>query len=382
MVNQQAKVATLQNQIASGAMVNSATDDPVAFSGINALNQRLIRTQTYQKNNQTITNNLNNEDSVLGSVSTTIQALQGVQLQSGNASLTDADRKSLAIQAQGLLNQLRDLANSTDINGNYMFGGSKGTTAPINSTYNYIGDSKQQFQAISDNQQIATNDTGDSIFMNIPGGNGSFAISQTANPNGGAVSASLGSVTDPANYVPGQYSLSITGNVVSVTDSSSNVVYNAPYQSGADVTFNGMTINLSGAAADGQTFSINSGQKNSIFSTVQQMINSLNLPSDSSANQALIQTQNNQVTSQLSSALNNVSSYRSTVGLRVNQLDTASTTNTNLSLIAQTTIQQMEGSDATSQISMATQYTLQIQTLQAAQQSFTRLSGMSLFNYL
>jgi flagellar hook-associated protein 3 FlgL len=160
------------------------------------------------------------------------------------------------------------------------------------------------------------------------------------------------------------------------------VVYNAPYQSGADVTFNGMTINLSGAAADGQTFSINSGQKNSIFSTVQQMINSLNLPSDSSANQALIQTQNNQVTSQLSSALNNVSSYRSTVGLRVNQLDTASTTNTNLSLIAQTTIQQMEGSDATSQISMATQYTLQIQTLQAAQQSFTRLSGMSLFNYL
>lgn len=388
MMAQNEKAMKLSNQLSTGLRVSSPSDDPVAAAQIELMNQRLNSAQIYQKNNKDITSNLNLEEGVLGSQIGHIQDLLALQIQSGNMIVSKEDRETIANEAQSILDQLISDANSTGLTGEYIFGGSKANIPPITRTYDssinsyvytYNGDDKQRFQAISDSMQIAINDSGDNLFMNIPAGNGSFSIKQTANPNNGAVMASAQNVPDTALYIPGNYTISISGNVVNVTDSNNVSVYNAPYESGNNISFNGMTVNLSGVAADGQTFSIESGKKDSIFSTVQRMIDNLRAPYDSPAAKAAIQTENSQIMSQLNNALSNVSNYRSDIGARLNQLESVSNTTENLNLISQEALKQLQEIDP---ISVATQYNLQLVNLQAAQQSFVRIQNLSIFNYI
>jgi flagellar hook-associated protein 3 FlgL len=388
MMAQNEKAMKLSNQLSTGLRVSSPSDDPIAATQIELMNQRINSAQIYQKNNKEVTSNLNLEEGILGSQIERIQDLLALQIQSGNMIVSKENRETIANEAQSILDQLISDANSTGLTGEYIFGGSKANIPPINRSfdastnsyvYRYNGDDKQRFQAISDSMQVATNDTGDNLFMNISAGNGSFSIKQIANPNNGTVVASGTKVSDPALYAPGNYTITISGNVVDITDSNNVSVYNAPYETGNTINFNGMSINLSGAPADGQTFAIESGKKDSLFSTVQRMINNLKAPFDSSADKAAIQTENHQIMLQLNNALSNVSNYRSDLGGRLNQLESVSTTTDNLTLISKEALKQLQEIDP---ISVATQYNLQLVNLQAAQQSFVRIQNLSVFNYI
>ena len=389
MLTQQQKVLNLQNQLSNnGQRVNTAADDPVAAAQIELLNQTISMSQIYKQNNQSATSSLNLEDGVLGSIVTSIQTLQQLQVQAGNITLSKADRQAIGVQANNILEQLLSYANSTGINGEYIFSGSKSNTPAVsksydpltNSTkYNYDGDDVQRFQSVSENLQVATSDTASRIFMNIPAGNGSFAITQTANPNNGSLIASGGSIVNPEQFIPGNYTLSVNSNMINITDSNGNTVYNEAYQSDTPITFNGMSLTLSGSPADGQTFSLKTGGSSSLFSMVQNMVQNLNAPYDSAADKAAIQTKNNQLLNEFKSALTNLSNVRADLGGRLNQLSSTNSTTDNLTLISQTVLTQLKNDDVAS---VATQYNLQLVSLQAAQQSFVRIQSLSVFNYI
>lgn len=386
MMAQNEKVMKLNNQLATGMRVNTPSDDPVASSQIELMNQRINLADLYQKNNKEIESNLNLEEGILGALVERIQSLQSLQIRAGNMSLNQEDRKALATEAQNILDQLVAEANTTGLTGEYIFAGSKANTAPISRvpnadsfTYTYNGDNKPRYQAISDSLQVAVSDPGDDLFMNIAAGNGSFSVKQTANPNNGSVAASGGEVPDPSQYIPGNYTIAISGNAVTVTDGGNNTVYNAPYESGRSISFNGISINLSGNAEDGQTFSISSAKKESIFSTVQRMVDNLKVDMSTGAGKALIQTENDQILQQLDSALINFTTHRSDVGARLNQLETTRITTDNLSFISKEALKQLQEADP---ISVATQYNFQLVSLQAAQQSFIKIQNLSIFNYI
>lgn len=394
MLSQQEKALQLQNQLSTGVRVQTPSDDPVASAQIESMNQRLNALQSFQKNNQTITNALNFQDNVMAGISTAIQSLQTAQVQAGNAALSKDDRNALAKTVQGLLGQLQEYANSTDAQGSYMFSGSKSNLPAVSRTYDsstnsyvysYNGDNIQRFQAISSSLQVAVNDTADRLFMNIPAGNGSFSISQPSTPNTGTAVASTGSIVNPSSYVPGNFKMNFGLNSsgameVTVTDTNTNsTVYNAPYQDGDTINFNGMGISVSGQPAAGDSFSINSNTNESLFATVQKMIKNLTAPYDSAADKAAVQTENSQLMMQLSTALDNISNYRADLGSRLNQLDSVSSVNDSLQLVSQDTIKQLREADP---IAVAVQYNLQLVNLQAAQQSFVKIQGLSVFNYL
>lgn len=219
--------------------------------------------------------------------------------------------------------------------------------------------------------------------MNIPAGNGSFSIKQTANPNNGTVVASGGTVSNPAGFVPGDYTLTMNApaNTVSIVDASSAPVAGSPfsYESGNTISFNGMSISLSGTIADGQTFSVSTGQNDSVFATVQRMIDNLKAPYTTPADKAATETENNQLTMQLGNAFDNITKYRADLGARLNQLQSTSTSQENLNLITQETLKQLREIDP---ISVATNYNLQLTNLQAAQKSFVSIQNLSVFNYI
>lgn len=396
LLTQQARASKLQEQVQTGLRVQIPSDDPVAAAQIELLNQRINSTALLQENRQAVEASLNLEESIIGDMVNTMHRLREIQVQAGSAILSEQDRKSMATEVKSLLSQLQDYANSKDSNGNYIFSGGQ-TNSPavsVNSSGNYIynGDSTQRFQGVTGTLQMAINDTGDNLFMRIPNGNGRFTVTATATPNLGTSVIDSGAVTNNAAYVPDDYTLSYATNtqgqlVVMVSGASSGnvlppsgLVDDAPlYQDGAAINFNGIEITSSGAPQAGDSFAIKPAKNESVFSTAQRMITNLNKPFNSATDKAAVNTENNQILAQLDSAEVNLLSYQADIGARLNQLDSADRTNTNLIDSSKEVLKQLQEADPAEVISA---FNLQLINLQASQQSFVKIQGLSLFNYI
>ena len=396
LLTQNAKASELQTSLSTALRVATPSDDPIASAQIELMNQRISTTMLLQKNRQNAVSALNVEESILSATSTAIQRLQDLQRQAGNAAESTPARNALVVEIKEILNQLQDLANTRDNDGNYMFSGAQVGTPAISKNsagqYIYNGDSTQRFQTVSSSLQIAINDTGDNIFMRIPNGNGNFTVKAPNTPNTGTGSAKTGAVVDPAHYVPDNYNMSFTLNssgnlVVMVTGTASGnvvpasgLVDDAPlYTAGSAITFNGIELTVDGAPEAGDSFVIAPSQNESIFSTVQRMIANLSLPFDTSTQKAATITENNQLLAQLDNALNTILNAQADLGARQNQLESVDTINSNLITTSEEARSKLRDLDYNK---AATEYNLQLINLQAAQQSFVRIQSLSVFNYL
>lgn len=395
LLSQQERVTKLQEQLASGIKVQFSYEDPISFAQIEWMTQRISTTELLQKNCLNATNALSLEESILSDCINNIQRLREIQVQAGDSSLSQSERQTLSIEASELLTQIQALANSKDNNGDYLFSGGQTTTEPFTldttGQLNYNGDSTQRFQLIGSSLQIAINDPGDGIFMCIPGGNGSFSISNS-NSNTGTASINTGSVTNYSAYIPDDYMINFTlnsaGNLVVMVSgaSSGNVIPasglpdDAPlYQEGMSLSFNGMAMQLSGMPQSGDSFSVTPAQNVSIFTTIQEMITNLNLPFDSAVNKAATLTQNNQLLAQLDSALENIISTLANIGSRLNQVSSTQDANEDLINASQIAVKFLSEADP---VVVATEFNQELVNLQAAQQSFVRIQGLSIFNYI
>ncbi len=393
----QERVAKLQEQLSENFLkVRYSSDDPIAFAQIELMNQRISTTELLQKNRESADSALSMEESVLNDCTSSLQRLRDIQVKAGNSTLSEKDRKALAIEADIILNELLDYANIKDINGDYMFSGGQTTTLPFSTNglgqYVYNGDSTQRFQLVASSLQIAINDPGDDLFMRIPNGNGSFAIKQTGTPNTGTASLNTGSVTSPSAYVPDTYTMSFAlntqGNLVVMVSgvASGNVIPptglpdDAPlYQEGMAVSFNGMEMAVSGMPNPGDAFLITPSQNESVFATIQNMINNLNQPYSTATEKAAVTTVNNQVLSQLDSSLSIILDARANLGARLNQLDHAETANADLIEQSKIILKRLQEVDP---LAAATEFKQELYNLEVAQQSFSLIQGLSLFNFI
>lgn len=393
----QERVAKLQEQLSENFLkVRYSSDDPIAFAQIELMNQRISTTELLQKNRESADSALSMEESILNDCTTSLQRLREIQVKAGNATLSEQDRKALAIEANIILNELLDFANTKDINGDYMFSGGQTSTVPfsINSSGQYIynGDSTQRFQLVASSLQMAINDPGDALFMRIPNGNGSFTIKQTGTPNTGTASLNTGSITTPSAYVPDDYTMGFALNsqgqlVVMVSGAvSGNVIPptglpdDAPlYEEGMAVSFNGMEIKVSGMPNPGDAFLINPSQNESVFATIQNMINNLNQPYSTATEKAAATTVNNQILAQIDSSLTTILDARANLGARLNQLEHAETANADLIEQSKIILKRLQEVDP---LAAATEFKQELYNLEVAQQSFVLIQGLSVFNFI
>ena len=82
---------------------------------------------------------------------------------------------------------------------------------------------------------------------------------------------------------------------------------------------------------------------------------------------------------QLDSALQTFSDTRASLGARMNSIEQQRSANVSVELLMQENLSELEDLDYTEAVSRFEQ---QLLALQAAQQSFSRVQGLSLFNYL
>ncbi|MFW2572314.1 MULTISPECIES: flagellar hook-associated protein FlgL [Legionella] len=396
LLTQQAQTLKLQQQLSSQKKIESPSDDPISASKIDLMRQRINAAERMQQNREAAVSALTFEESVLGNTIGVIQRLRELQVQAGSTALSEADRHALGEEAKNLLDQLLGMGNTQDSNGYYLFSGSKTATQPftrdVNGAFLYNGDETQRLQTISGGLKIATNDNGSDLFMRILNGNTFFTVTPTATPNTGTASVSSGTVYDAAIFVPDDYTLQFALNssnqlVVMVSGVSSGsvipptgLVDDAPvYESGSTISFNGIQITVSGEPQVGDSFAINPARNESLFSTVARMVDNLNSPFASPIDKAIVQTENNQLLDQFDTALDNIIAYQAQVGARLNQLDVADQVNSDLIETSTETLSSLEDVNLPE---VAVKLDLQRIYLQAAQQSFARIQGLTVFNYI
>jgi flagellar hook-associated protein 3 FlgL len=379
----QAKFFHTQQQVSTGRRILTASDDPVAATRALEVSQSDDTNTQYATNRTNTINALTTSEANLQGVSALLQDVRDLVITSGQSSLSSAERATFANELQSKLQELIGLANSTDQAGNHMYSGFQSRTQPFVNTpagVIYMGDDGQRKVQVSASLQLESSDNGADIFMRIKSGNGTF-VTAAAGANTGTGVVSLGSVVDTTALTGDNYRIdfTVTGGVTtySVTDTTTatTVLTAQPYVSGQVISFDGIQFDIKGAPANGDSFTVSPSTNESVFKTISDLVAALNTPVVG----ANLQNSLSHGIRNVDNALNNVMNVRGAIGLRLNHIDTLAETGVNLGLQYKQTLSTLQDVDYNQAAADLAQQQLM---LQAAQQSFVKVAGLSMFNYL
>lgn len=381
---QQAQLLHTQQQISTQRRILTPADDPIASARALDVSQADASNSQYATNRNAALHSTSMSEGVLQSVTSLLQDVRTIAVNAGSGALNNSDKLTLATDLSGRLEDLLALANSTDGVGNYLFSGFQGRTLPFaNSStgVQYQTDDGQRMIQVSSSRQLAASDSGADIFMRVKNGNGTF-IAQAASANVGSGIASSGAVTNPALLTGNNYQVtfSVAAGVTTygVTNTTPGalvpvpVAAGTPYVSGQLISFDGLQLDVTGAPASGDVFTVAPSTNESIFTTISNLITALKTPS--SPGGAIATAING-----LDRGLDNVLTVRALLGTRLNELDALQSAGENIGLQYKQTLSQLQDVDYNKAISDLTQ---QKTSLEAAQKSFLAVSGLSLFNYM
>lgn len=154
-------------QMSTGLRINRPSDDPLIASQAIVLSQAQAKNSQFQLGRTFATQKVSLEESVLSQVTTAIISGQGKIVNANNGSLSDSDRASIATDLEGVRNQILNLANSTDGNGRYIFGGYKTEAAPFDDQpegVKYVGGDMALTQQVDSARTMTIGHTGSQIF--------------------------------------------------------------------------------------------------------------------------------------------------------------------------------------------------------------------------
>ncbi|MBC7857753.1 MAG: flagellar hook-associated protein FlgL [Burkholderiaceae bacterium] len=400
----QSQLARTQMQLSTNRRILTPSDDPIASSrALEVTQSRSINTQLVT-NRDNAKNFLGQEELALKNTYNLIADVQTLVVNAGNGSLTDDNRESLAVELEGRLNDLMALANTSDGAGGYLFSGFKSTTQPYTSTATgaaYAGDQGQRQLQVGPSRMLAVSDSGTEVFDSNLTGNGVFATGGATTNRGSGV-ISRGVVTDATLLTGHSYSIDFTGTddplnytlAYTVTDVTTGLTVPDPavptaFASGQAIAFDGLQFNIEGKpkgdeagppVVAGDQFTVVPSTKEPLFATLKNLLTVIRTPNSSTpAGQANLTNGLNAAHDTLDTAYNNVLSLVTDVGARGKELDYLDSAGSDLDIQFAATLSDLQDLDYYEASSL---YAQQQITLQAAQKSFTMMSGLSLFNYI
>ncbi len=413
LLRQSSDLFRLQQQLSSGRRVLAPSDDPVASARALEIDQSKSMNDQFALNRRDATSALGFAESQLATAGDLLGTIRERLVQARSAALSDSDRKAIAIDIRAMFSEMMGIANSRDAFGDYLFSGYKSTTQPFSGSVeagvSYAGDDGQREAQVASNRRLAISDSGNSVFMRAPAGNGNFSLTPDPANRGTAVLDS-GSVSDMSKWSdpnnPGDFDVvfAVSGGVTTydiIDNSSGNSLLTGAAPGGAPlprVFLKGDTITLrsnggseppfdfgarfsmTGAPADGDRVSMNISSAQSVFDTIGDVILALEQPASGDAN-ALAKTSNaiGSAMSNIDQANDNLLTARARIGSRTTELAALDSLGEEVNLQFETSLSNLRDLNYTEAISKLTQ---NLSYFQAAQQSFMKVSGLSLFNYI
>ena len=171
MTTSQSNLAKSQAQLASCKNVLQPSDAPEEAVSIQRLKSVIARQESFEQAIQTTENRLKTEETALNGVSNVLTRLKELAIQASNDTYGPKDRAIIAIEMQGLQEDLLSFANTRDANGSYLFSGSRVYTSPFERQADgeviYQGDETVNLVEVGDQRQLRANRTGTQVFDRV-----------------------------------------------------------------------------------------------------------------------------------------------------------------------------------------------------------------------
>jgi flagellar hook-associated protein 3 FlgL len=233
-------------------------------------------------------------------------------------------------------------------------------------------------------RQLAVSDSGTDVFERIKDGNGIFSTAADALNTGTGI-IDKGSVTVPTDLTGANYEINFTVaagvttyDIVNVTTGSA-VSSGNPYTSDSAISFDGIQLSITGDPVNGDRFTVSPSSNQSIFETVSDLITALETPSSSQPASTRLSNSLNTALQNINNSLEHVLTKQSAIGARMNEIDSLESVGEDQSIQFEKLLSDLQNADLSKVIS---DFQRQQLYLQAAQQSYIKISGLSLFNYI
>ena len=168
----QSDVAKSRERIASGKSLVRPSDDTSKLRSIEILKSQQRKIESFDQTINFLTDRYKLEESVLGSASDILIRLKELAIQASNDALSITDRDIIGVEVESLRDELIAIANTRDVEGNFIFAGSKTENQPYvldqdTGSVSYEGDNRRLFAAVSETRNIQSNTDGSEIFRGV-----------------------------------------------------------------------------------------------------------------------------------------------------------------------------------------------------------------------
>jgi flagellar hook-associated protein 3 FlgL len=156
-------------ELSTGRKVNQPSDNPAAVAGLIVNNAQASAVSTYLSNISTLQASMQEADSTLNSVVTTLSQAISLAVEGANSTMNQTDRNALAQEVSGIQQQILEYANDS-FEGNYLFAGTAVKTQPFvadsssSSGVSYAGNAGVNNVEIGDGQAVPANLPGNQLF--------------------------------------------------------------------------------------------------------------------------------------------------------------------------------------------------------------------------
>ncbi|WP_019611855.1 flagellar hook-associated protein FlgL [Thioalkalivibrio sp. AKL7] len=377
-------------QMGRGERILSPSDDPSGATQVNQFERIIQATKQYQRNIDNTQPRLQQEESALQSGTDLLQRARELVVAGNNDSQTNETRSYLAGELRQLREGMFDIANTKDPNGEYLFAGTKSLQQPFQQdgagAVDYKGaegTGSVREVAISANRKIPVGDTGARVFMDIPENDGRVGAEVTNRGPGSRLVVEQTGVNDSAALTDQTYTITFeeVGEQIEyrIEDESGDPVASGPYVSGEAITFDGRSITLSGTPEEGDEVVSRPAEKKSVFETLDAIIAALEEGGASGNSRANLATASNTALADLDAVLGNFSDIRAEVGSRLKTFDQQKDLNEDRLVDLNSAVSEIRDLDYAEAISRFNQQQV---ALQAAQQTYTQVNRLSLFDFL
>jgi flagellar hook-associated protein 3 FlgL len=174
----QSNLSQTQTQLSTSLQVVQPSDAPDKTSMITKLNSEIATQSNFTNTLKTVQSQLQAQDTAFQNVTNVLTKVRELTVQAANATLNPADRHTIASQISQLRDQILSIANTQDVNGNYIFAGAKVSSPAFlknpNGVIDYNGDQNRSLAQIGTSLKLQMNTPGSDAFVRVqrPDGKG------------------------------------------------------------------------------------------------------------------------------------------------------------------------------------------------------------------
>lgn len=219
--NNQSRLSKYQDQLDTGKKISVPSDDPVVAARALKLRTDVAKVEQYQKNIDDSESWLDLTETALAEVGDVLQRARELTNQAANSTNTPGETQKIAEEIKQLKIQIVHLSNSTYA-GRYIFSGFKTDQKLINDDENSPDFGKFNLTVNTINEKIFYEiGTGDSMNLNIAGGDLFNMGGNAENPTNGISTSKINTITYP-------YTIDASNSAVNITVDGNDVSANIP----------------------------------------------------------------------------------------------------------------------------------------------------------